>query len=412
MVPVHLDDRATTLLFPVQGILSQGLALLPDGPSISVTVRPIQAMYTLVRDEVQLSEGLLGPGVHHPDEPGGPLPPMDRWRRAVASVLEAVALRELARRTHIPAGDDWRWVGAAIHAADTVAPELGVADPDLALAVMTGSPGLHPRAGVAVMRAWAAQGIDPIRQVRYLLEGGLVSVTEWLRIGQWVLSSEGGVGQLPVRVERLAEADIPVEIPAWSWRPLRVPAHPRGGFVKLEGDGLVDDAWAEAGTELRTLAVAASSACRATPEPGGPLGAWEVSSAEGFGQVLGARGIRFTFSADGRLELVLADAFVGPLAAVAMAEQVGTSGVCAGRWRVAGKQQLRFDGIETRSLTLHSRTRDRFMMPARGFGLGEWLIALGEDVWGWQLSTTDRLVLRGRMMGGDVEVRLKRAVSS
>jgi hypothetical protein len=133
-----------------------------------------------------------------------------------------------------------------------------------------------------------------------------------------------------------------------------------------------------------------------------------VASAEGFGQVMGARGIRFTFNADGRLELVLADAFVGPLAAVAMAEQVGTSGVCDGRWRVAGEHRLRFDGIETRSLTLHSRTRDRFMMPARGFGLGEWLMALRDDVWTWQ-PAQDRLVLRGKMMGGEVEVRLRRA---
>lgn len=410
MVPVHLDDRAAALLHPVRAILSQGLGLLPEGPPMSVVVRPLDVPYQLVGDEIQLSEGLLGPGITHPSEPAGPLPPMDRWRRAVGSVFEAVALRELARRTFLTPGDDWRWLGAAIHAADTVAPELGLADPELAVAVTTGSPGLHPRAGIAVMRAWAAEGTDPIRQVRYLLEGGLVSATEWERIGRWVLSGEGGLAQLPVRVDRVAEADIPLVLPAWSWRPLRIPAHARGGLVKVEGDGVVDEPWAEAGAEHRTFAAAATTPCRLVPDPGGPVGAWEVASAEGFGQVLGARGIRFDFRADGGLELVLADAFVGPLAAVAMAEQVGTSGVCAGRWRVAGEHELRFDGIETRSLTLHSRTRDRFMMPARGFGLGEWLTALGEDVWGWQPATSERMVLRGRMMGGEVEVRLKRTI--
>ena len=186
-----------------------------------------------------------------------------------------------------------------------------------------------------------------------------------------------------------------------------MPAHDRGGFVKVDGDGVVDDPWGEAGKELRTLAAAASTPCRLSPEPGGPEGGWEVASAEGFGQVLGVRGIRFDFHVDGRVGIVLADAFVGPLAAVAMAEEIGTSGSVSGRWKVAGRHLLRFEGIRTQALTLHGR-RDRFMMPAKGFGLGEWLKALDEDVWAWQLVQQDRMVMRGRMLGGEVEVRLRR----
>ncbi|MEQ1564488.1 MAG: hypothetical protein ABMA64_02535, partial [Myxococcota bacterium] len=224
-------------------------------------------------------------------------------------------------------------------------------------------------------------------------------------------SPTGASAELPVPVGRISESDIPLELVPWSWRPLVVPAHPRGGRVRVEGDGFVDEPWAEAGVELRGLAAAATTPCRFLPDAGAPLGPWDVSSAEGFGQVMGARGMRFVFHPDGRLEIVLADAFVGPLAAVTMAGEVGTSGVCAGRWRVAGEQRVGFEAVDTTSLTLHSRTRDRFHLPARGFGLGEWMGALSGSVWDWACAgvPADRLVLRGRMMGGAVEVRLKKA---
>ncbi len=407
MVHLRPDDRASSLLQVVRATLDRALQLLPEAPPLEVRTADQGEFWRLEGDTVLLSAELLGPHVHHPADVArrGAIPPLDRWRRAAGAVLEAASVRELARRTGAEPADDWRWRGAAIHAADAVAPELAIAAPDLETALRTGSPGTYPRAGVAVMRAWAAEGEDPLRRVRYLLEGGVVSATEWARLGGWVLSKLAA--QLPVPVDRPAEVDIPCEIPPWSWQPLRVPAHPRGGFVAVDGDGVVDAPWAEAGRELRTLASAASTAVRLRPEPGAPIGAWEVASAEGFGQVMGARGVQFTFSADGSLEIVLADAFVGPLAAVAMAEQVGTSGVCRGRWAVAGRHTLRFSGLETGSLTLHGRQRDRFLVPARGFGLGEWIHALGEAPWGWQAGPSDRLLLRGRMLGGDVDVRLR-----
>jgi hypothetical protein len=105
--------------------------------------------------------------------------------------------------------------------------------------------------------------------------------------------------------------------------------------------------------------------------------------------------------------VVLADSFVGPLAAIAMAEEVGTSGVADGRWRVEGRYLLGFSGIVPQGLTMHSRGGDGFMVPTGGFGLAEWLKALEDGPWAWQ-GAQDRLVMRGRMMGGAVEVRLKR----
>jgi hypothetical protein len=408
MARIHPEARVAALLAPVRALVDRGLGLLPDAAPLEIVLGPCHGWYALDGDRVVLSEALDGPDVHHPDEPAGPLPPLDRWRRAAGSVLEAAALAELARRSGVRPQADWRWLGAAIHAADVVAPDLGLAAPDLALAVATGRPGEYPRAGVAAMRAWQAQGVDPIRHVRYLLDGGVVSATEWLKLGTWVLSPAGGLAMLPVRVERVADADIPLALPAWSWQPLRVPPHARGGRILVDGDGVVAEAWAEAGAEHRTLAAAAASACRLDPDPGGPVGSWEVASAEGFGQVMGARGVTFDFKGDGSLELVLADAFVGPLAAVTMAGEVGTSGTCRGRWRVAGRHLLRFDGLETQALTMHGR-RDRFRVPAQGFGMGEWIAALSEDVWAWQPAGPDRLVLRGRMMRGEVEVRLRSA---
>jgi hypothetical protein len=416
MVELQPDDAAAALLEPVLPVLTRGLALLPDAPPLRVraALSPGSAFYDLSGDEVALSSELFGSELHHPAEPSAPLPPLDRWRRAAASVLEAASLRELSRRTGLPPDPgDWRWAGAAIWAAHSIAPDIQLGDPDLALAVETGSPGEHPRAGFAVMCAWASEGVDPIKRARYLLEGGVISAPEWSRVGRWALSAEGGLAALPIPVARVPDADVPLTLPAWSWRPLRIGAHRRGGFVRLKGDGVVDEPWAAAGAELRTLAAAASTPCELAPEPGGPLGDWDVASAEGFGQIMGARGIRFGFRADGRLELVLADAFVGPLAAVAMAEQVGTSGVCSGAWRVDGPRRLRFAEIETASLTLHGRSRDRFLLPAGAFGLAEWLAAMQEHAWSWQVVTRpgerERLVMRGRMMGGEVEIRLRRA---
>src|SRR5690606_10949347 len=121
-----------------------------------------------------LSHRLEGPGLVHPDEAMGPVPPLDRWRRAAACVLEAVALLALARQVGRPPQRDWRWIGAAIDLADRAAPDLGLALPDLALAIRTGAPGRHPRAGVAALRAWRAFGEDPPRRARHLLTDGVV----------------------------------------------------------------------------------------------------------------------------------------------------------------------------------------------------------------------------------------------
>ncbi len=406
---LDLDDRAQTLLQPVLAVLHHGLSLLPASDKLQVRVGSVDRDYwRLVDGTLVLSAWLEGPELTHPSE-GDLVPPLDRWRRAAGSVLEAACTLELARRAHRSPDTDWRWAGAAVHAADRVAPDLGLAAPELALALNTGDLGAHPRAGVAAMRAWEARDTDPMEQVRYLVSDGVISGPEWASLGEWVFSSAGVAAQLPVVVRRLAPSDVPTTLPPWSWQPLLVPAHRRGGRLQVDGGGAVCDTWAPADSEHRTMAGAAGSTTTISPRPGGPVGSWEVASAEGFGQVMGARGVSFLFAADGGLQIVLADAAVGPLAAMAVAEQVGTSGVCSARWAVAGRQLLSFDGVRTESLTMHGRSRDRFMVPASGFGIAEWLEALGDSDWGWQHMPPDRLVMRGQMMGGQIEVRLRRA---
>jgi hypothetical protein len=408
MARLEPDDRAADLLRPVSQVVELGMSLLPEAPPLQVRIGPVSGFHTFDGDVLVLSDALVSVEMHHPDEANTVIPPLDRWRRAAASVLEGAALRELSRRTGLPIGSDWRWIGAAVHAADAVAPSLGAAAPEIALAVGTGDLTAHPRAGVAVFRAWKQRGVDPMRQTRYLLEGGIVSPAEWLTLGDWVFSVAGAGSMLPVHAERGPDLVPPATLSPWSWGIVAVPELPHGGRLETTPGSAVDDAWIPAGEPTRVLFAATTEPARVWLEPGAPLGTWDVASAEGFGQVMGGRGVGFTFLPDGRLEIVLADAFVGPLAAVAMAGQVGTSGLCTGRWKVAGGHLLAFTDIATGSLTLHGRSRDRFLVPAQGFGLGEWLEALADGPWAWMPVQTDRLVLRGRMLGGDVEVRLRR----
>lgn len=407
MTSLVLDDRSEALLAPVRPALDAALDRLPGGGAVHVIVGRCPGTHAVSVPRVTLSEGLLD-GVHHPDEPPGPLPPMDRWRRALGSVLEGVAHAGFgARWESLPR---WARFGAAIHAADRAAPELGLADPELAVAIQAGSPAAHPRSGVAVLRAWEAEGVSAEERLAAWVAGEGPTPAEWTRLGSWVFDAAGLRAQLPIDVAPVPAVDVPTAVQGGSWVRLDVPAHPRGGFVRVEGGGgAVASPWAAGGERLRTVAGALED-CRLVPESGGPVGRWEVASAEGFGQVMGARGVTYGFRADGTLEIVMADAFVGPLDALEMAEQVGTSGLCGGRWRVHGPFEIAYSDLDTSRLTMHGRQRE-FMMPAQGFGMNQWLQALDEHPWAWSLEG-GRLRMTGRLLGGSVIVWLSPASTS
>lgn len=404
---IHLDPRASVLLAPVRDLVDAGAALLPEAAPLHVTVGPTGGWSERHANVLVLSEELEGTFVSHPDEPSFGLPPLDRWRRAAGEILEEAAVSGIAASVRAPRTEDWRWVGLAVDMVDTVAPTLEWGMPWVLRAIETGAPGLEPRCGVAAMKAWRARGVDPWHRVRDLIDGGVVSPAEWLELGRWVMDPNGAAALLPIPVARVGALDIPCAIDAWRWQPLTIPPHRRGGLIEVNGPGTVQEPWAVANLEHTTLAGSTDGIIELRPLSGGPVGRWQVTSAEGFGQVMGARGVTFEFDSAGRTQLTFADAFVGPLAAVRMAEEVGTSGLARGRWSVAAPHRLRFHGLDDRQLTVHARTATGYRLPSRAFGIGAWIAALEESPWAWQ-QTGDRLVLRGQMAGGWVDVRLKR----
>ncbi|MCB9761090.1 MAG: hypothetical protein H6739_14720 [Alphaproteobacteria bacterium] len=395
----HLHADAEALLQPVLPVLSGALQRFEGQAPLAVRLGEVPGFHALEGDTLTLSRR-LAEGLHHPDEPDA-LPPLDRWRRAACSVLEALALRALAAEVGAPPGPDWRWQGAALDQADAAAPALGLAAHGLALAVSTGDLGAHPRAGVAVMQAWRARGIDPqARVVALLREDEALSAQDWLQLGQRVLSPEGALAALPAPVPRRAAETPPLTLPPWSWRPVRVDPHRRGG--RLAGTAVAEP-WVRAGQPHATLASATQAGATLRLGPGGPVGAWELASLSGFGQIMGARGIELDFQADGRLQMVLADSFVGPVQALGVADDFGTSGTAMGRWTVTGPGRLRMVDLVPMGLTVHDR--EGMAMPAGDQG---WLHEVQRAELRWSL-VDGRLHLQGRMFNADVELRLKRA---
>lgn len=388
-----------TLFEPVAGLLATGLEVVGGLGDLTVELGEVEGFARLEGDRLLLSAALAD-GVAHPDELAAPFG-LDRWRRALLEVLDACA-----RRAAGATDEAWWSRGLALDRVDTALPALGLAVPALVHALEGDLVG-HPRSGVAVIRAWRSMGLDPVERAVALRAGEGMRPEAWMDLARRVLDPTRGVGSwLPVPAERPAPRDIPLTLGPWRWQPLLVPAHRRGGEIRVEGDGLVDHPWAPAGAPHRALAVSVGG-CRLSPALGGPVGPWEVASAEGFGQVLGVRGVVFDLKGSGRLELVLANAFAGPLAAVAMSESVGTSGVVTGRWEVAGPRSIAFRDLDARGLTLHGKGSD-VALPAGGAGMAPWVSGLQESPWRWQ-EDEGRLRLAGRLMGDEVEIRLRRS---
>lgn len=403
---IHLDARASVLLAPVRALVEEAAALLPEAAPLHVTVGHTGGYARREGNLLILSELLEGPHAAHPEEPDGELAPLDRWHRAAGEILEEAAVSGIEAAVGRGRVEDWRWVGLAMEMVDTVAPTLGWGLAGVKLAIETGAPGLEPRAGVAAMKAWRAREVDPWHRVRDLLEGGVVSPSEWLELGRWVMEPGGAASLLPVPVARVGSLELPCAIGPWRWAPITAPPHKRGGRIDVAGPGTVQEPWAAAHLVHETLAASTEGVVELRPSSGGPVGRWVVTSAEGFGQVMGARGMHLELDASGRVQLTFADAFVGPLAAVKLAEEEGTSGLTRGRWAVAAPHRIRFMGLEASQLTL-SEQQGGYRMPSRSFGIGPWISALVASPWAWQVNG-ERLVLRGQMLGGWVDVRLKR----
>lgn len=401
---IRLSERALRLLDPVQSLLDEACGA-SSSDDIVVDVGESEGFYRVEPKRIVLDVSLEGPGMHHPREPTTALQPVDRWRRALSSVVEGVALLELSNEVAAPVSMTWPWLAAAIDRADQQIPALGVADADLAAALASGT--AVGRGGLAVARAWRAAGHDPWERARRVIAGESIGIDEWLALGQWLLGREP-VARLGTAVSRVAPVDIPFELPPWSWARVAVPAHPRGGEVGVEGPGGALSSYAVADVVFETLTGALDGTVRFVPRSGGPVGTWDVASARGFGQTYGFRGLQFCFRSSGVFEVVLADAFMGPLEALELADQMGTSGTSRGRWSVAGQQELRFQNVVNQGLSMHGRGGAGYAMPADNAGIGVGLRALEEGVWGWEIDG-GTLWLRGALGGGGFEVRLQRS---
>lgn len=387
-----LSEPAAALLAPCRALLDTALARLPEGPELRVEVGGDAAPGLLALDPA------LADGPVHPEGELALLP-LDRWRRAAAEVL--VALARASAEAAAPGQPAWAVQGTAVWLADQAAPALQLADPERLRAVATGDLGKHPRAGIAAVEAASA---DPWR---WLCDAPALDARAFLTLGERALDPrEGAAARAPVPVRRVAGADIPVSLGPWRWQPLTVPAHRRGGRVVVEGQGAVSQPWAIGDEPLDTLAASAAEGCRLVPVAGGPLGRWELATAGGFGQVFGARGVTFDIRAGGSVHVTLADAFVGPLTALEFAETIGTSGTAVGSWKVAGDHRIRLANLTPVGVTMHGRQRERFAMPAPDGGMAGYLQAMEEGVWRWS-TESGRLVLAGTMMGAPLELHFR-----
>lgn len=398
---MRLDPELSALLAPVHDVLSEGLARL-DANLDAVGFGAVDGWWVRRPEGVVLSSGLLGPGIFAAGEPEGPHA-LDRWRRAAAALLEAAASARVA-----PGGPTWLREGLCIHLADRAAPSLRLVEADLWLAAVR-APGVWPRSGVAVLRAWEAAGRDAEALAREALATGRVPMPDFLEAGRWVLGA--GLAAAVPGAPQPDAADVPLALLPWSWARLAVPAHPRGGRIRVEGRGGVRPAWAVGGVSFEGLAASGEGGARLVPEPGGPVGDWELRSAEGFGQIFGARGLQFTFRPGGRLDVVLADAFVGPIAAVEASARVGTSGTATGRWQIEGPRTLSLHDLVPEGMSVHGRGGRAFVLPAEGFGLGEQLRGMEGTPWRFDVEG-ERLVLDGQMYGSRVRIRLAPAAGN
>ena len=134
------------------------------------------------------------------------------------------------------------------------------------------------------------------------------------------------------------------------------------------------------------------------------VGRWDLKSTEIPGQILGARGVTFRFYASGRVDLIFADGFVGPVAMIEVARSMGHSGVSSSSWTMMGPSALKFGEFSRAPITMHERD-GRHAFPQVGLGVSEWVSAMSGTVWHFTRQG-DQLRLQGDLMGMQVSLRL------
>ncbi|TNE86730.1 MAG: hypothetical protein EP330_20720 [Deltaproteobacteria bacterium] len=184
---------------------------------------------------------------------------------------------------------------------------------------------------------------------------------------------------------------LPLDLPAWCF-----------ARVRADRPGRLADLGLAVGPEPAWVAVFEDR--RLELAPVGVEGRWDLASTDVPGNILGARGVTMRFYASGRVDLLFADAFVGPLAALEIARQMGHSGMTSGTWQAVGPSRIRFGRFGAAPITMHQRDGSQ-AMPQVGFGVTEWVAALEGSEWRVERGESE-LVLDGRLMDMPVRLRL------
>lgn len=381
------DPRWSALFAPIAPSVRRVEASLGLDRSVRVV-----DVATGAPDELVLSEGAEE---ELPEELGGLA--LDRWRRAAGEVLVASIAGPEA---------DWRVRAEGLEQIDRVAPELGLLWEGL------GGWWTSPERGMAERPARAAWYVRWARE-----NGGLdwaPSEERWLAFGAWLLDRRGPAAGAPVPLDGSTAPPGPWEAAPLSLRRVRADGGACG--LQLRPDGVAGPAVELVG-EARTVVYAAlhGGPALVRAEPIGPVGVWALRSGRTDLRFGAARGVELTLHADGRGEVTMADAFIGPATedALEIAAQYSVSGTIEGSWRlVSGGDSvaITLGPVRPVGLTVHPRGRFGFAIPA-GAMLGRaegWLSRIAGTRWAVR-PIEDGIEVEGSGLGPTVVLRFARA---
>ena len=220
-----------------------------------------------------------------------------------------------------------------------------------------------------------------------------------------------GARDLQVGGQAGAGALIPVDLSPSPAGPTQLDGALSFALLRPEGGGWRRVTGPLPGGGTLLLVTSADGPWRVHREASPLLGTWLVRGADYGGRVFGARGLGVRFEADGRLELELGDAFVGPVtpSGLSMAQEVGISGAGRGRWAME-EGLLHLRELETGHLTMHSRAAGPTVaFPSSQAEESALFFARSIESVRWEIDEGDgALTLRSRFFGVPASLRLSR----
>ena len=367
--------------------LAPALAAAPPGRTLVLREGSLDSPpLTLTRQGLILTPSLLGPDVytgtdqHWLTQTGPALAPLalDRWRRCIGLILEGIRLHRLAEQLGVSPDAlplAWWTVGAVADEVDRAAPQLGwlwqeaaglLMQPEVSMAA-------QPRRGAWFFRWRRLQG-KPLP-----LTGATpprLDPQEWAAFGQWCRDLQSGpAASAPLPIEPASPRAAPTEpLPPLSHHPVQWSAGPAG--LRVSGAALAPRVLLGSGQEMvAVIGTVEGGRAVLSARPARPVGRWEMRSGQANQRMGVAEGIELHFLSGGRLEIVLGNAWLGPVDAESMsiARQFGASGTGSGRWQVQSLSERDGEGVlvlselDIEQLSIHPRRKmaRRFALPAQ-----------------------------------------------